>query len=64
MPFLPTPYPNDDPEDPDATWKAFMAERAETFRGLVGMELDDWAEEEVHGSANENSTPNSEKEMV
>ena len=36
-----------DPEDPDATWAAFMAERAETFRGLVGEELDRWVEKQV-----------------
>ncbi len=52
MPFLPTPYPNNDPEDPDATWAAFMAERAETFRGLVGPMVDDWAEDQVKDGPN------------
>ena len=33
-----------DPPDPDAVWAAVMAERAETFRGLVGDRLDEWLE--------------------
>ena len=53
-----------DPPNPDAVWAAFMAQRAETFRGLVDDWLDDWLEKEVHGGTNENSTPDSEKEMV
>ena len=36
-----------DPEDGEAVWAAVMREREQTFRRLVGAELDDWATERV-----------------
>ena len=36
-----------DPEDPEATLAGHLKQQADTFRRLVGVELDDYMEEQV-----------------